>query len=172
MDNSIRITAMRTKKGNNEMADQFTLQHGGSDQFLEQWGIVPQPAIPFTTPEDNGKVLGVSEGQYALVSGGGGGSVEPLVVEAIHSIDEETEDETVTFDKTFSEIKTAYESGRPVFVFEQYTTLDGTEMIRYSSILALEIETGADYTLYMVKTQSDMAYYADNINGYPSTASV
>lgn len=66
------------------MADQFTLQHGGSDQFLEQWGIVPQPAIPTPESTDNGKVLGVSDGAYALVSGGGGGGESNVVVTPLY----------------------------------------------------------------------------------------
>ena len=110
------------------MADQFTLQHGGSDQFLEQWGIVPQPAIPFTTPDDNGKVLGVSEGQYALVSGGGGGSVEPLIVT----------DTDGTIDATYNEMKTALLAGKTVWLYLE----DDDSNAAYRPLVTLGIDTG------------------------------
>lgn len=69
------------------MANQFTLKNGGYEPFIGNYGLVPQPPIPTPESTDNGKVLGVSEGQYALVSGGGGGEsnvvVTPLYVEFV-----------------------------------------------------------------------------------------
>lgn len=76
--------------------------------------------LPEPTPEDNGKVLGVSEGQYALVSGGGGSA--GLVVN-------ETFSGTVgTLDKTYAEIKAAFASGGSAVIISdqsagEYTTL-------------------------------------------------
>ena len=64
--------------------------------------------LPEPTPEDNGKILGVADGAYALVSGGGGGSAEPLIVNLVYG-------DTTYLDKTYAEIKTALLAGTPVY---------------------------------------------------------
>lgn len=65
--------------------------------------------LPEPTPDDNGKVLGVSEGQYALVSGGGGGSVEPLIVTIGDN----------GIDATYNEIKSAVLAGRAIYALSE-----------------------------------------------------
>ena len=64
--------------------------------------------LPEPTPDDNGKVLGVADGAYALVSGGGGGGAEPLIVNLVYG-------DTTYLDKTYAEIKTALLAGTPVY---------------------------------------------------------
>lgn len=63
--------------------------------------------LPEPTPEDNGKVLGVSEGQYALVSGGGGGGSVELFVVTYNP-------DTGEIDASYNEIKAAVNSGKIV----------------------------------------------------------
>ena len=145
------------------MADQFTLQHGGSDQFLEQWGIVPQPAIPTPESTDNGKVLGVSGGQYALVSGGGGGgTVEPLIV----TIDVPESGATV-LDKTWSEIHEAFVAGIPVYAVQTVETEEYTSVSNYTCVSVFS-EVSNDYGYYGVSFAEYM-YTTDSEDGYPQS---
>ena len=92
---------------------------------LKQWkytnGYEPYETLPSVSSEDNGKVLGVSEGQYALVSGGGGGSNEPLIVNC--------DINTGGIDASYNQILSAILSGKNVFLLyeaenqTQYDTL-------------------------------------------------
>lgn len=80
---------------------------------LKQWkytnGYEPYETLPEVNSEDNGKVLGVADGAYALVSGGGGGGGnEPLIVNMVYG-------DTTHLDKTYAEIKTALLAGTPVY---------------------------------------------------------
>lgn len=69
--------------------------------------------LPEPTPEDNGKVLGVADGAYALVSGGGGGgSNEPLILNGTEA----------GIDASYNEIKTAVLEGKTVWL---YLVLEG-----------------------------------------------
>lgn len=90
------------------MANQFTLKNGGYEPFIGNYGLVPQPPIPEPDADDNGKVLGVADGAYALVNGGGGGGAEPLIVNLVYG-------DTTYLDKTYAEIKTALLAGSPVY---------------------------------------------------------
>ncbi|MBR0144333.1 MAG: hypothetical protein IJM21_09195 [Clostridia bacterium] len=78
---------------------------------LKQWkytnGYEPYETLPEVNSEDNGKVLGVSNGAYALVNGGGGGgSVELFVVTY--------DPETGKIDASYNEIKAAVNAGKIV----------------------------------------------------------
>lgn len=70
------------------MANQYTLKNGGYEPFIGNFGLVPQPPIPEPAAEDNGKVLGVSDGSYALVNGGGGGGTGMVVDVTVGEDDE------------------------------------------------------------------------------------
>lgn len=146
------------------MADQFTLQHGGSDQFLEQWGIVPQPAIPFTTPDDNGKVLGVSNGQYALVSGGGGGGVTPLIVEMVT---EQSADESVTYlNETGKNIYDAYLAGTPVIIKQPEVPVDVDVYcdfyvpLQSIGLVIISEQNNYSFMFYNSETADSVVFYA------------
>lgn len=66
-------------------------------------------ALPEIEEGDEGKVVGVADGAYALVSGGGGGGGnEPLIVNLVYG-------DTTYLDKTYAEIKTALLAGTPVY---------------------------------------------------------
>lgn len=103
-------------------------------------------------------------------SGGGGGEpVEPLIVNIIiEAEDEETGGMTYTLDKTFNEIKSAYEEGKIVLLLEQTTTSDGSEMETYRIVTAIETETGVDYVYYVVRTDADYYYETTDPDEYPS----
>lgn len=88
------------------MADLRKWKHTGGYEVGE--------TLPTIQDEDNGKVLGVSEGQYALVNGGGGGGAEPLIVDLVT---EQSEDERSTYlDETGKNIYDAYLAGTPVII--------------------------------------------------------
>jgi hypothetical protein len=145
------------------MANQYTLKNGGYEPFIGNFGLVPQPPIPEPAAEDNGKVLGVSNGSYALVNGGGGGggTVEPLIVTPI------TENESTHLDKTFAEIESAYLSGQNVLLkMEVYQSHDEQTQIFYYPLVQLyEVvnDEGVSGSEYFTVT-----FYT---NEYPLTAS-
>lgn len=121
---------------------------------LKQWkytnGYEPYETLPEVNSEDNGKVLGVSEGQYALVSGGGGGGAEPLIVNATET----------GIDATYNELKAAILAGRQVWVHFD----NGEDEEAYYSCNTISIETG-DYiavfsntTYHASDADTDMSY--------------
>jgi hypothetical protein len=85
--------------------------------FKYTYGYEPYETLPPVSADDNGKVLGVSNGSYALVNGGGGGGSTPYFVEdTVHG----TEGATITLNKKFSEILNAFLNGEYI-VFKQAT---------------------------------------------------
>lgn len=70
--------------------------------------------LPSPTASDNGKVLGVDNGEYALVEQSGGASL--FVVNGTPN----GTDGTVTTDKTYEEIRSAYNSGAIVIMKLNY----------------------------------------------------
>ena len=74
--------------------------------------------LPEPTIADNGKVLGVADGAYALVSGGGGGGAEPLIVNYVMHEAESEEDVSYPtgIDVSYNEIKSAVLSGKCVIL--------------------------------------------------------
>ena len=135
------------------MAQQFTLKNGGYEPFIGNYGLVPQP--PITTPEstDNGKVLGVSEGQYALVSGGGGGGSSGLVVHVQY------ENDAAVLDKTWAEIWSAYSSGSQVVLIDD---------VREGEALCQSVTSMGEADL-IVETSDGSGFYADTADDYPRT---
>ncbi len=77
-------------------------------------------ALPEIEEGDEGKVLGVSSGQYALVSGGGG-SAGLVVHEIMNEI-------IGTLDKTWKEIYDAAQSGLPVYIVRDQSDTDFTSI--------------------------------------------
>lgn len=122
--------------------------------------------LPEPTPEDNGKVLGVSEGQYALVSGGGGGgSVEPLIVTLT------TAGATTTANKTWKEIHDAAISGKSV-IGRSVSTDEGVTRTYediVSSFESMVTESGEDdqyvvyfgYRMFTTGTPTGYPEYSD-----------
>lgn len=68
------------------------------------------PTIPTPTAEDNGKFLGVSNGEYALTEGGGSGGGALYVTFSYDS-----ENDSYSADKTYAEIAAALDAGQAVF---------------------------------------------------------
>lgn len=103
--------------------------------------------LPEPTLEDNGKVLGVSEGQYALVSGGGGGgSAEPLIVNSSET----------GIDATYNELKAALVAGKTIYLL----MVNGDDVF-YSQLANISIEGGAYYAAFY-KVYNFVAYTAND----------
>lgn len=101
--------------------------------------------LPSPTASDNGKVLGVSNGEYALVEQSGGGT-EPLIItltgDVIEWISVGTETgETYAYaytNITLTQLAEAFDNGSPcIFVYEE--TLDSSEQY------TIEISSGRPY---------------------------
>lgn len=125
------------------------------NQMLDE---VSGTKLPEPTIADNGKVLGVADGAYALVSGGGGGgSAEPLICEVEYS------ESAATLNKKFSEIKTAYLGGAPVLL-----KMSGPAGYNYTPLLRLQDfgEQGGDVMFY-----EEYEYSTDSPDGYPAAQS-
>lgn len=126
---------------------------------LKQWkhtnGYEPYETLPEVNSEDNGKVLGVADGAYALVSGGGGGgSAEPLICEVEYS------ESASTLNKKFSEIKTAYLGGALVLL-----KMSGPFGYEYTPILRLK-DFGEQGGIVMFYEMYE--YSTDSPDGYPA----
>ena len=123
---------------------------------IKEWkhtnGYEVGETLPSVSPDDNGKVLGVSDGAWAVVSGGGGGA-SGLVVHA--NYDDNTN--VTTLDKTWQEIWDVFSAGGNVV------------------ILDLTVEDAADchavaYVGEAGRVVTDCAansYHADTKDGYP-----
>ena len=147
------------------MANQFTLKNGGYEPFIGNYGLVPQPPIPAPESTDEGKVLGVADGAYALVSGGGGGgSAEPLIVNLVYG-------DTTYLDKTYAEIKTALLAGTPVYCLKDDSWDDpdhGYTDFTYGTIFKIKEHTSEDpgETIYYTVTFNEIGtFMANEANG-------
>lgn len=105
---------------------------------LKQWkytnGYEPYETLPEVNSEDNGKVLGVADGAYALVSGGGGGgSAEPLIVNSSET----------GIDATYNELKAALVAGKTIYLL----MVNGDDVF-YSQLANISIEGGAYYAAF------------------------
>lgn len=133
---------------------------------LKQWkytnGYEPYETLPEVNSEDNGKVLGVSEGQYALVSGGGGGG-------ALFSMTENDYDsETGIFTSssfTAQDVLDAYFSGSPVLIYFPETTYSGETIL--SLLSASKVMTGSSGSHHFdFTTNNAISYTAVEDNQY------
>ncbi len=105
---------------------------------LKQWkytnGYEPYETLPEVNSDDNGKVVGVADGAYALVSGGGGGGGnEPLIVNSTET----------GIDASFNEIKTALLAGKTICLL----MVNGDDVF-YSQLASISIEDGAYYAVF------------------------
>lgn len=100
--------------------------------------------LPAVTSDDNGKVLGVVEGEWAVANAGGG-----LVVNAT------IEGNTVTMDKTWQEIFDAVSAGMSV--------------VLASDSFAMTITNVSSQNGYSVSTAEDV-FIASTADDYPSMA--
>lgn len=121
---------------------------------MEQ-GIEDAYELPAVTETDNGKVLGVENGQFGLVDGGSGGGT--LVVNI-----NETGD-VYTLDKTWQEI------------FDAYLMRGAVIKEANASSFALrpisQIRSNPDSSAYMVEVMGD-EYTTESPNGYPANGGV
>lgn len=133
---------------------------------LKQWkytnGYEPYETLPSVSSDDNGKVLGVADGAYALVSGGGGGSAEPLIVNLVYG-------DTTYLDKTYAEIKTALLAGTPVYCLKDDTSHSyGYTEFTYGTIRNIiehTSEIAGEQSHYDVTFSEIGTFMADETNG-------
>lgn len=140
------------------MANQFTLKNGGYEPFIGNYGLVPQPPIPEPDAEDNGKVLGVSNGSYALVNGGGGGGsvIVPVIPES----------ETLSLIAQIEnkELYELYISGTTV-LFED----DRTTRVSYVTVIAANYDTEYNEYVFVVAGENGTtAYFGEGDTGNPT----
>ena len=129
---------------------------------IKEWkhtnGYEVGETLPSVSSDDNGKVLGVSDGAWAVVSGGGGGE-SGLVVKLTE------EDGTYTADKTAAEI---YAAAQTALVFAMYD-LDGTSFF-YG--IPLNISKNNNGYIFWYQFDDDGIFYiqltAQNDDDYPS----
>ena len=133
---------------------------------IKEWkhtnGYEVGETLPSVSSDDNGKVLGVSDGAWAVVSGGGGGGSEPLIVGVTDNGSQ------YVLDKTFSEIVDAFMAGTPIIVnslseedFAGLVTSIGYSVYEeeYSNMKIAVASAGAG--------NGFVAYSADDYDGYP-----
>ena len=144
---------------------------------IKEWkhtnGYEVGETLPSVSASDNGKVLGVSDGAWAVVSGGGGGGSEPLLVD----YDDET-----GIEASYNEIKTAMLAGKNVYAVNNWTdsASSGTNYYKILSfsedsvnqegvishnyfVYALEgVYDGspAMFTFYSLDADADMGFYS------------
>ena len=127
---------------------------------IKEWkhtnGYEVGETLPSVSSDDNGKVLGVSDGAWAVVSGGGGGGSEPLIVILTSSADFTT----VTMDKTWQEIYDAFLSGQPIIC---RTPFDLSAVV---DIYGDEEEE--EFTVTVFRQLGSEVYTASGYDGYPS----
>ena len=134
---------------------------------IKEWkhtnGYEVGETLPSVSSDDNGKVLGVSDGAWGVIeqSGGGGGS-EPLIVGVTDNGSQ------YVLDKTFSEIVDAFMAGTPIIVnslsVEEFAGL--VTSIQYSvyeeeySNMRIGVASASAGNGYV-------GYSADDYDGYP-----
>lgn len=127
---------------------------------LKQWkytnGYEPYETLPEVNSEDNGKVLGVAEGNYALVSGGGGSSA--LVVDFAY-VDGGDYDKYLKSSETGENIVDAYESGTMV-IFK----LPEVESFGMPELTTTLVAYCADAENYQFRTGADDIFSNCSIN--------
>lgn len=141
------------------MANQFTLKNGGYEPFIGNYGLVPQPPIPEPDAEDNGKVLGVSDGAYALVNGGGGGGGMTI-------IEGTTDSQTgaMSLDMTAKELYDLFKTGDTIMVRDIST--EGLEL--YAKIVTA-MYTEAGYVFSILVNSTGFAFSALEDDDYPNS---
>lgn len=137
---------------------------------LKQWkytnGYEPYETLPSVSSDDNGKVLGVAEGQYALVNGGGGGGgSEPLIVTVTYAYEEGKA--TFTCNKTWKEIQDAYIAGTIVLFYEHNDYDQGDYQDSYAAIPGISNGVSDGDSYYLINTMDGRQYYASAENDYP-----
>ena len=125
------------------------------DEIADRIDDATKNALPEIEDGDNGKVLGVSGGQYALVNGGGGGS-SGLVVHMTW----DAHAEVSVLDKTWQEIWDAFSSGSSVVIVE-----DELEGYALACVVTAMSEEG--YTIVVGSGGPTSYYTAESADGYP-----
>lgn len=116
--------------------------------------------LPEITEADEGKVLTVESGEAAWATPGGGGGVL-----SVNLVFDEINEKTV-FDKTYAEIKAAFESGKYVFCTD---TDSGWRYIHPISIIGYD-DSDPHQPPYLVTVDyiDPISYYCWNADEYPT----
>lgn len=116
--------------------------------------------LPEPTAQDNGKVLGVSDGSYALVNGGGGGtSYTDIVVhfKATVSYNEETELPTYTVidcDYTYDELLEAMDANKTAIGVLSIGDGDASEFYA-NQVIPLSLDNNYNFTGSLINAIDD-----------------
>lgn len=106
--------------------------------FKYTYGYEPYETLPPVSAEDNGKVLGVSDGSYALVNGGGGGA-EPFIVN--YNIN------TGGIDASYNQLLSAVLSGKNVYLLYEAESQTKYDALRYIDRQGIEV-IGCEASFY------------------------
>ncbi len=119
--------------------------------------------LPAVTSTDNGKTLVVTEGVWALGSGGGGGTGGGAFVATFNG-------QTMALDKTWNEIKTACLQNNIVIVKNVYEE-EGEVAITIGSLHTIDGGNGHYSCVFSMPLEDNLGLWTfetDNENGYPA----
>ena len=109
-----------------------------------EWESITSNELPTVTSTDNGKVLTVVSGKWKKAEPSGGGAF---------AITATTEDDVTTLNKTWTEIKTAFDSGQNVIIADETSE---------ELIVSIGVSDGEYYV---------GNYSTDSADGYPQGVS-
>lgn len=117
--------------------------------------------LPEITEADEGKVLGVENGEAAWVEGGGGGA--DIVMTTVSPVDG-----NLQMDKTFAEIKAAILAGKIVIINIPYSETDYTSVERYVASFYENTGLTPEYVVNFMNTNGEVQnYFSSSESGYP-----
>lgn len=113
---------------------------------MEQ-GIEDAYELPAVTETDNGKVLGVENGQFGLVNGGGGSGEQVMVIPFIREYDGQKD--VYSTQVTYADIEsmyTRYREGTPCMVSVTNPSADMQDVTFVNGIIYSDSQSPADPT--------------------------
>ena len=136
---------------------------------IKEWkhtnGYEVGETLPPVTPEDNGKVLGVSDGAWGVIEQSGGGGSEPLIVTVTYAYEDGTA--TYTCNKTWKEIHDAYLAGTIVLFYEHIEFDPGDDQDSYVAISTITSGVSGGDSYYLIYAMDGRQYGASTENDYP-----
>lgn len=129
----------------------------GNLGYIKNKPEIPE-GLPSVSAEDDGKTLVVTEGAWAVGSGGGGGTGGGILM-----VNVTFEDSTSTMDKTYAEIKSAFMNGLVICIQSVY----GGHSISLVTFV-YDDEEECDVDIFNVKDNARFEFICSSVNDYPS----